>query len=278
MTLSDGPEHSEIERGSPVDYAIDQQARLTLATVQDSVSRGDGVLAFQPVVQADRPDRPAFYEGLIRIIDVTGRLIPLRDFMPRVETMELGRQIDCLSLSLGLQTLAQEPALRLSVNMSARTIGHPDWTRILLQGIAGRESLAERLILEITESSAMDLPDPVRRFMHDLQGRGISFALDDFGAGYTSFRYLQDFCFDMIKIDGRFIRDIARHRDNQVLARALQTIAHHFDMFTVAESVETAEDAAFLIEMGVDCLQGYYFGAPTIVPPWRSPSPESRRM
>lgn len=278
MTLFDGPEHSEIERGSPIDSAIDQQARLTLATVHDSVSRGDGVLAYQPVVQADRPDRPAFYEGLIRIIDVTGRLIPLRDFMPRVETTELGRQIDCLSLSLGLQTLAQEPALRLSINMSARSIGHPDWTRTLLQGIAGQDSIAERLILEITESSAMDLPDAVRRFMHDLQGRGISFALDDFGAGYTSFRYLQDFCFDMIKIDGRFIRNIAGQRDNQVLARALQSIAHHFDMFTVAESVETAEDAAFLIEMGVDCLQGYYFGAPTIVPPWRSPTSAARRV
>ncbi|MBV0892027.1 EAL domain-containing protein [Paracoccus sp. Z118] len=240
--------------------------------------RRDGVLAFQPVVQAHRPDRPAFYEGLIRIIDVTGRLIPLRDFMPKVETTELGRQIDCLALALGLQTLAQESSLRLSVNMSARSIGHEDWARTLADGIRGRESIAERLILEVTESSAMEMPDQVRRFMHDLQGRGVSFALDDFGAGYTSFRYLQDFCFDMIKIDGRFIRGIAEHRDNQVLARALQSIAHHFDMFTVAESVETAEDAAFLIGMGVDCLQGYYFGAPTIVPPWRSPNPTGRRV
>jgi EAL domain-containing protein (putative c-di-GMP-specific phosphodiesterase class I) len=81
----------------------------------------------------------------------------------------------------------------------------------------------------------------------------------------------------MIKIDGQFIREIAQERDNQVLARALQAIAHHFDMFTVAESVETAEDAAFLIDMGIDCLQGYYFGAPTIVPPWRSPNSAAKR-
>ena len=167
--------------------------------------------------------------------------------------------------------------MRLSVNMSARSIGHEDWDRTLADGLRGRDNIAERLILEVTESSAMDLPDEVRTFMHDLQGRGVSFALDDFGAGYTSFRYLQDFCFDMIKIDGRFIRGIAEERDNQVLTRALQSIAHHFDMFTVAESVETAEDAAFLIEMGVDCLQGYYFGAPTIVPPWRSPDSSAQR-
>ena len=264
-------------RTSPIDFTVDRQSALTIATVQDAVRRGDGLLAYQPVVQSYRPDRPAFYEGLIRIVDVTGRLIPLRDFMPHVETTELGRQIDCLALSLGLQTLTQEPAVRLSVNMSARSIGHEDWARTLADGLRNRESIAERLILEVTESSAMDLPDEVRTFMHDLQGRGVSFALDDFGAGYTSFRYLQDFCFDMIKIDGRFIRGIAEERDNQALTRALQSIAHHFDMFTVAESVETAEDAAFLIEMGLDCLQGYYFGAPTIVPPWRSPGSTAQR-
>ncbi|MGR3199276.1 MAG: EAL domain-containing protein, partial [Paracoccus sp. (in: a-proteobacteria)] len=111
----------------------------------------------------------------------------------------------------------------------------------------------------------------VQGFMAEVQGYGISLALDDFGAGYTSFRYLRDFCFDMIKIDGQFIRRISASPDNQVLTRALQSIAHHFDMFTVAESVETAEDASFLIDIGIDCLQGYYFGAPTIAPPWKTP-------
>ena len=109
-------------------------------------------------------------------------------------------------------------------------------------------------------------------------GQTVSFALDDFGAGYTSFRYLRDFCFDMIKIDGQFVRDIGRHPDNQVLAQALIGIAKHFDMFTVAEMVETAEDAACMIEMGIDCLQGYYFGAPTIVPPWKTPGTSALRL
>ena len=236
-----------------------------------AVERGDAVLAFQPIVQASRTDRPAFHEGLIRIIDETGRIVPLRDFMPLAETTELGRQIDCLSLSLGLKTLAEEPSIRLSINMSARSIGYPAWIRTLRQGMNGDSSIGERLILEITESSAMGLPEMVGRFMSELQASGVSFALDDFGAGYTSFRYLRDFCFDMIKIDGQFIREIATKPDNQVLTRALQSIAHHFDMFTVAESVETADEAAFLIDIGIDCLQGYYFGAPTIAPPWKKP-------
>jgi len=265
------------EFGSPLEFAIDHQSRMTMATVRRAVARGDAVLAYQPIVRSDQPQQTAFHEGLVRIIDETGRIVPLRDFMGLAETTELGRQIDCISLGLGLEALGQDPSLRLSINMSARSIGYPQWLRTLRTGIAGDVSIAERLILEITESSAMGMPEIVGPFMQELQAQGVSFALDDFGAGYTSFRYLRDFCFDMIKIDGQFIREIASQRDNQVLARALQSIAHHFDMFTVAESVETAEDAAFLIGMGVDCLQGYYFGAPTIVPPWRSPNSSAKR-
>ena len=258
--------------GSPLDFAIAEQRRVTMATVRRAVERRDAVLAYQPVVQADRPQRQAFHEGLIRIIDETGRIIPLRDFLPLAETTELGRQIDCLALSLGLETLAQDPSMRLSINMSARSIGYPDWLATMRELTGGDDRITERLVLEITESSAMGMPELVSAFMREWQGRGVSFALDDFGAGYTSFRYLRDFCFDMIKIDGQFVRDIGRHPDNQVLAQALIGIAKHFDMFTVAEMVETAEDAACMIEMGIDCLQGYYFGAPTIVPPWKSPN------
>lgn len=260
-----------MENSSPLEDAIRYQDRITLSAVAHAVEKASAVLAFQPIVQSQRTKAPAFYEGLIRIIDDSGRLVPLRDFMPQAETTELGRRIDCLSLSLGLQTLSEDPALRLSINMSARSILYPDWIGTLRRGIADDPMLGERLILEITESSAMGMPDEVQAFMAEVQGYGISLALDDFGAGYTSFRYLRDFCFDMIKIDGQFIRQIAASPDNQVLTRALQSIAHHFDMFTVAESVETAEDASFLIDIGIDCLQGYYFGAPTIAPPWKSP-------
>lgn len=256
---------------SPLNYMISQQSRLTMSTVRNAVESGKGFLAFQPIVQAGQSQRIAYYEGLIRIADETGRLVPLKEFMPYAETTELGRKIDCLALTLGLQALHEEPALRLAVNMSARSIDDPEWNRILNDGIRHNSQTSERLILEITESSAMEFPQQVNKFMRDIQQYGVSLALDDFGAGYTSFRYLRDFCFDMVKIDGQFIRRIASQPDNQVLTRALQSIAMHFDMFTIAESVESADDAAFLIELGVDCLQGFYFGAPTLAPPWKKP-------
>jgi len=254
---------------SPLSVADNLKRQETIAMVRKALNERRAVLAFQPVVQARMTNRPAFYEAFIRILDDKGGVIPARDFLSDVETNELGRRIDCLALELGLLALAREPSIRLSVNMSARSIGYPSWLATLERGLRADPSIAERLILEITESSAMVMPDLVTVFMADMQARGICFALDDFGAGYTAFRYLKDFYFDIIKIDGQFIRGIHADPDNQVLAQALVSIARHFDMFTVAESVETAEDARYLIDIGVDCLQGYYFGIPSTEAPWK---------
>ncbi|SLN22103.1 Cyclic di-GMP phosphodiesterase YfgF [Roseovarius litorisediminis] len=202
------------------------------------------------------------------MLDSTGRVIPAKQFITAIETTETGRVIDCLALEKGLKALRDYPDLRLAINMSARSIGYRRWNRILAQGVARDPTTAERLILEITESSAMLVPELVIDFMNNLQRKGISFALDDFGGGYTSFRYLKDFYFDILKIDGQFIRGIASDSDNQVLTSALLAVARQFDMLTVAESVEQPQDAAFVTKMGIDCLQGYYFGAPTVHPPW----------
>ena len=258
------------DAASPLDFAVAQRDRETMRMVRDAVNRRDVVLAFQPIFQAEISETPAFYEALIRVLDETGRIIPAREFIGAVENTELGRQLDCLSLEMGLFSLAEDPSLRLAVNMSARSIGYPQWIKTLEEGLAADETVAERLILEITESSAMTMPELVSVFMQGLRARGVSFALDDFGAGYTSFRYLREFYFDIIKIDSQFIQGIAQNPDNQVLTEALMAIAQHFDMFTVAEGVEAPEDAAFLRTIGIDCMQGYYFGAPSIVPPWKA--------
>lgn len=258
----------EAEMGSPLSLAISQRDRDTMVMVRQAIAQRQVMLAYQPVVSAARPDTVAFYEGLIRVVDNSGRVIAAKDFIETVETHEMGRVLDCYSLEMGLDTLAQVPDLRLSINMSARSIGYPKWRETLKRGLAKRSDIAERLILEITESSAMVMPDLVNVFMNDLQSKGVSFALDDFGAGYTAFRYLKEFYFDIIKIDGQFIRGVAENPDNQVLTNALVSIAQHFEMFTVAEFVETRDDAEFLINAGIDCMQGHYFGVPTIRPSW----------
>ena len=265
---ADGGYIAELGGSNPLAEAVSQRDRNTLDMVRTAIRQGDVLLAYQPVMQTVRPDRPAFYEGLVRVLDNTGRVIPARDFIDVIEATELGRQIDCLALELGLRALHDVPGLRLSINMSARSVGYPRWDETLRRGLSAGPTIAERLILEITESSAMVMPEVVKEFMFRLQRCGITFALDDFGSGYTAFRYLKEFYFDILKIDGQFIRNIDQDADNQVLAQALLSIGRQFEMFTVAEFVETAEEAAYLAAIGMDCMQGYYFGAPTIRPRW----------
>ncbi len=252
----------------PLSVAVAERDRNAIELVRAGLAENRCMLAYQPIVQTRAPDRPAFYEGLIRVMDRTGRIIPARDFIDQVEMTELGRQIDCKALELGLDALQRAPGIRLSINMSARSIGYKQWKKTLMRGLRRDPTVAERLILEITERSAMVVPDIVQAFMSELQDLGISFALDDFGAGYTAFRYLRDFYFDILKIDAEFIRGIHKNPDNQALTRALVSLAGHFDMFTVAEAVETAADAKYLTTIGIDCMQGYYFGVPTVRPAW----------
>jgi EAL domain-containing protein (putative c-di-GMP-specific phosphodiesterase class I) len=247
---------------------VNSRDRNILAMVRKSLEERSAILAFQPVIDSRRPDRAAFYEALIRVIDDTGRIIPAKEFIDVCETDEIGRMIDCLALELGLKTLAEAPRLRLAVNMSARSIGYPRWMATLEKGLAPDPTIGERLIIEITESSAILMPDITRVFMDELQERGICFALDDFGAGYSAFRHLRDLDFDILKIDGDYIRGIHSQPDNRVLARALISIARQFDMLTVAESVEQQEEAQVLTEIGVDCMQGYLYGIPTTRPEW----------
>ena len=258
---------------SPLDLAVDERDQNVLRTVEEAVQNRQVRLAYQAVVPARSPDRPAFYEGLARVLDEKGRPIPARDFINEIETHEIGRVLDCVALELGLKMLHETPGLKLSLNMSARSIGYRRWVETLERGLAAAPApLAGRLILEITEASAMVMPDVVQSFMMGLQNQGITFALDDFGAGYTSFRYLKNFYFDILKIDGQFIRGIDGDPDNQVLVEALVGIGRQFGMFTVAEAVETEAEAAYLRSTGIDCLQGYLYGAPTLKPEWNIPT------
>lgn len=251
---------------SPLDAAISSGDQQVLDLVAEALQAGRMRLAYQPAVYAVNPDIPGFYEGLIRILDATGRAIPAKDFMSVAETRELGREIDCAALRLGLQTLQANPGIRVAVNMSARSIGYRKWNATLRAGLREDPMIGKGLILEINEGSAMIVPDVVVPFMKDLRQAGIFFCLDDFGAEFTSLRLLGEFGFDMAKIDGQFIRGLDRSQSQQTIVRAAIAMASEFNMFPVAESVETVAEANFLRDEGVGALQGYLFGAPTVTP------------
>lgn len=246
----------------PLQYAVASRDRDVLSIVRNALDRGNTMLAFQPVVRAGDANQVAFYEGLIRVLDEGGRIVPARQFMDQIAENALGRDVDCETLRHGLDMLQANPTLRLSLNVSARSIGDAAWRRRLDQRLDRDPALAHRLILEIGETSAMQLHEMVIRFMEEMQPCGVAFALDDFGGGMTAFRHLKDFFFDMVKLDRCFVSGINHSPDNQVLAEALITVAHQFEMFAVAQGVETAAEAEFLASFGVDCLQGYHIGIP----------------
>lgn len=246
----------------PLEYAVSVRDRDVLSMVRTALATGACKLALQPVCAAQAGFPIAFHESLIRLMDAQGRIIPAAQFMGEIQDTSLGRDIDAASLKLAFQLLQAHPDLRLSVNVSARSLWDAAWRRVLDAELANGAMKADRMILEISEDSAMQLPEVVIRFMEEMQPHGLAFALDDFGAGMTAFRHLKDFFFDLVKVDSHFTRNIHKDPDNQVLAEALITVVHQFEMFAVAEGVESQVEADFLLSIGADCVQGYHFGVP----------------
>lgn len=251
---------------NPLDYASAARDYDVIGMVRAALAEGRCALAFQPVMRADGVI--AFYEGLIRVLDDAGRVLPARAFMDHVAEDGIGRDLDAATLSLAFEALQRHPTLRLSVNVSARSLGDSVWRAVIDSNLGLDDFRGERLILEIGEASAMLLPEVVARFMEEMQPLGVAFALDDFGSGATSLRHLRQFFFDLVKLDRSFISGVANDPDNQVLVGALMAVAHQFDMFAVATGVEMAEDAEWLIGAGIDCLQGYHLGVPRMSLPF----------
>jgi EAL domain-containing protein (putative c-di-GMP-specific phosphodiesterase class I) len=255
---------------SPLAAAISAQDRETLAMVASALQDRRLRLAFQPVVYAADPSVIGFFEGFIRLLNLRDQVIPARDFMAAVEQQQLGREIDCAALQLGLMAMQRNPQIRVSVNMSARSVGYRPWIDILRRALQESPKLGANLILEINEASALQVPDVLKPFMADMREHGIVFALDDFGAGMTSLRLLQDLGFEIAKIDGTLVKNVDRQPEAQTVARAAIAMAQELGMYVVAEAVETEGEANWFRDAGAGCLQGYLFGPPTVTPDFRA--------
>jgi EAL domain-containing protein (putative c-di-GMP-specific phosphodiesterase class I)/GGDEF domain-containing protein len=225
-------------------------------------------IAFQPVVSAAEPARVAFRECLARVRDDDGNWLAAGSFLPKIERLDLVRSLDRRVLRLALGALRDHPTERLSINVSTRTMRDRTWIRELCAAAEQTPGVVERLIVELTESAAVTDAARTKAFLDEVRALGVAIALDDFGAGYSSFRHVRDFRPDWVKIDGGFVRGLHADPDNKLFVDTLVGIARNFDMATVAEFVETDADAAALRELGVDCLQGYRYGRPVIEPDW----------
>lgn len=230
------------------------------------------VFAYQPVVDAVSHE-VRYYECLLRMLAPDGSIITAGAFVPVVERLGLMRALDRHTLDLVVRDLEAHPDVTLAFNISGVTAADRGWLRALVAHIKDRRDLASRMIIEITETAALLDIDDTARFVSVLRDFGCEVALDDFGAGYTTFRHLKALTVDVVKIDGSFVHDLARSTENQLFIRNLLSLAHTFNLVTVAECVETNEEAVILSSEGVNLLQGYFFGRPELAPAWRRQSP-----
>lgn len=246
------------------------------AAVHAALRQDRLLLAFQPVVCA-ASGRVDYFECLLRMREHNGALVACGEFIAAIEQVGLIGLIDRYVLGRAFAELAAHPQIRLGLNVSGRTACDRPWLRSLMSLLRQRPEFADRIVIEITETAALNDFDKSARFVETLRHAGCRVALDDFGAGHTSLRHLQLLAVDTIKIDGSFVRNLAASRENRVILRHLLGLTRGFGLHTVAECVETAADAALLREEGIGYLQGYHFGRPTIERPWLGGLPPAAR-
>lgn len=233
-------------------------------------------LVFEPVARTVTRDT-AFYECLMRVQRPDGSLLPAQDVVPAAERLGLVRLLDHRVLELVVNELIAAPELRASINVSPRSTTDPDWWTGLDAHLRARPGVAERLIVEITETAAIHDIDETRGFVTRVKDLGCRIAIDDFGAGYTSFRNLRKLGVDIVKVDGAFVQSILRSTDDRAFVQTLIDLARRLGLATVAEWVQDEEAAAVLAGWGCDYLQGALIGLASTERPWLAPTADTIR-
>ncbi len=248
-----------------------EMARLRLMGIADEVIsalKSDRLmLAYQPIICAGTR-KVSHYEGLLRMRRPDGGIDAAGAFVPAAEQLGIVRLIDRRALEMTIAKLHEQPNIRLSVNVSGTAANDPAWLKSFIEHVRAHRPVADRLVVELTETAALHHFEQNAQFISQLRDLGCQLAIDDFGAGYTSFRNLQMLRVDMVKIDGSYVKGLASSPENQIFVRTLVELAKSFDLDTVAEWVSSEEEAEILQKMGVDYLQGFHFGEPKLEPDW----------
>jgi diguanylate cyclase (GGDEF)-like protein len=252
----------------------DAQRRVNIRVTDEIVTALNDrriTMAFEPVVDA-RARGAAFYECLVRMEQHDGQVLLAPDIVPVAERLGLIRLVDHRVLELVVAELAASPDVQLSLNISPDTTMDPDWWMSIESLMRAHPGAGERLIVEITETVAIQDVDDVRGFVTRLKNFGSRIAIDDFGAGYTSFRNLRKLGVDIVKIDGAFVQNIARSADDRAFVQTLIDLARRLNIKTVAEWVQDEEAASMLRDWGCDYIQGRLIGLASSQRPWQKPA------
>lgn len=238
------------------------QPRLRRALEQDLF-----VLHFQPIVSLE-DGRLHHHEALLRLDDGDPRgLVAPAAFLPFAERSGLVREIDAHVIGkvlalLGSNEAARETLGAVAVNISALSASEPALLGRIRSGLVRHGVAPERLVLELTETAAVTDMRSARALCAGALELGCGVALDDFGAGYGSFRYLKQLPFSHLKIDGEFIHGIARSHTDRLVVEALVRVSRGLGRETIAEFVQDQESISLLRALDVDYAQGHGIGRP----------------
>lgn len=241
---------------------------LTEEDILDALNDRRISLAYQPIIDAKTRDLH-HYECLMRLRTEAGEVVSAWKFILAAEKMGLVDLLDRRALELASEMLRQDPDLHLALNVSAGTVKNKGAADAYIAALRALGPAVSRVTLELTETVALEDPAMASRFSVEARSLGCEFAIDDFGAGYTTFRNLMAIEADAIKIDGSFIQNLSRNPNNQKFVRMMVDLAQTFSVCTVAEMVDNKADADLLTRLGVDYLQGFMFGIPSAAPTWR---------
>jgi diguanylate cyclase (GGDEF)-like protein len=248
-----------------------ETGRLRQMSIADEISlalkQNRLKLAYQPIIGA-KSRRVSHYECLLRMTRPDGEVMTTGYFVPAAEQMGIVHLIDRFALETVVAKLQQHPGITLAVNVSGTAADDPAWLQSFIDYIRDKSDIADRLIVELTETGALHHFEENARFITQLRELGVKVAIDDFGAGYTSFRNLQMLHVDTVKIDGSYVKNLSESPENQVFVRTLVGLAKNLGLKTVAEWVASDADAALLQSFGVDYFQGFHFGEPVLDPEW----------
>ncbi len=261
--LAYGMQHSE-EQGyyycyddNPLDVDALRSDNIKLNLLRGSLLNKKAKFMYQPVIDR-KTGKIEYHECLLRIQDDNNNFISVGPIIAHAESKGLINIVDFTVIEMAINELKEDTENTLSVNIS--NIGVLN-KRLLkrIEYLLKRNDVADRLIIEITETSLNEDFETTKKFINSLKKYGCKFALDDFGSGFTSFKQLLALPIDIIKIDGTYISDINVNDHSRVFVEALIKIAHDLKIKTVAEYVENGEIAKFLMDIKIGSMQGNFF-------------------
>ncbi|MCL5040782.1 MAG: EAL domain-containing protein [Firmicutes bacterium] len=251
----------------------DEQVRLSEASqwaarIKDALREDRLVLFFQPIVQVSNGE-VEHYEALVRMREKDDEIILPGVFLQAAERFGLMPQVDRWVVEKVLAILRADSRVRIFVNISGESLGDEALLKTIEEKIIESRVDPRLLGFEITETTAVREEARTRCWIERLKNLGCSFALDDFGAGFSSFSYLRSLPVDYVKIDGSFVKNLDQDLTHRALVQAIYNVARALGKRTISEYVENEAVLRILRELGVDYGQGFFLGRPGPETPFR---------